>query len=77
MTGPSFQLQKLCFVHTFIYFRVYCEPPCMCPESGMTAEDNTWEWVLSFYHEGPEDHTEVVRLCVKSLYLLSHPANSE
>lgn len=36
------------------------------------SEDNFWELVLSFYHVGSWNHTEVVRLGGKVLHQWSH-----
>lgn len=59
------------FLHAFVYFRLYCVSPCVCPGTRMTSEDNTDN------HVGAEDHTEAVRLRVESLHLLSHLAHPE
>lgn len=38
----------------------------------LRSENNYWEWILSFYHVGPSDQTQVVRLVSKQLYLWHH-----
>lgn len=40
----------------------------------LRSENNFWKWILSFYHLGPRDQTQVIRL-VPSILLLSHPAS--
>jgi hypothetical protein len=37
-------------------------------------EDKLWELVLSFYHVGSRDQTQVIRLGVRCIFLLSHLA---
>lgn len=41
----------------------------------LRLRDNLWEWVLFFYHIGPEDQNQVLRFGGKCLNPLSHLSN--
>lgn len=53
---------------TFIYYSLCVVAIVYKKKSG----HNLWDLVLPFYYVGPKDQKQVIRLCNKNIYLLSH-----
>lgn len=55
--APAFYFTLLCHPPLLNYFlKLYCILICVC-----VFEDNLWKSVLSFYHVGPGNRTQVIR----------------
>lgn len=76
-TAPRFLMACLCEENNLFAFPCMdvfmCEHGRACSHHGvhMCPQRATCGNLLSFYHVGPEDHTKVIGLHRKSLYLLS------
>lgn len=65
--------------HWRLYFRFRVlvsgnEFLCACARAsvGMYSENSLWKPIVSFYHRGLGDQTQVIMLGIKCLYLLNH-----